>query len=443
MPSNWPMSESLMKRSRKVVSSTRPDLDGTFPFVVASGEGGHVTDLEGNRYLDLTASTGAVLLGHRHPEVTAAATAALTEVGAMFPTTTSRYLFEVAERLTDMFPSCERALFFRTGSEATTAAIRLARLATGRRTVLTSGYHGWHDWHLQMFPQFRMEDPTHIDFAYNLNFLEFLLDQHADDVACVIITPDLNFYPTEYYAEMQEITTRKGVILIFDEVVTGFRYGMGGFQKTSGITPDMTTLSKGLANGHAVSAVVGRADLIEQRDKTHMWGTFNSEILPLAASVATLDVFVRDNVPATLDKVGTALMEGLGSVFRTAGVRADAFRIGSDFHIVFEDEDVAQSFYWACMCRGVLFHRFDRQIVTAAHTLDDVAWALEVAGHALEEMAAADPEAFQGWSEPSAEARDLRCLNETGGLTDYRRPMDEIPGMWTLVNQIKDLPPTP
>ncbi|GHH84729.1 aminotransferase class III-fold pyridoxal phosphate-dependent enzyme [Streptomyces capitiformicae] len=443
MFSSWPKSESLMERSRKVVSSTRPDLDGTFPFVVASGLGGYVTDLEGNRYLDLTASTGAVLLGHRHPEVSAATIAAINDVGSMFPTTTSPLLFEVAERLTNMFPSAERALFFRTGSEATTAAIRLARMATGRRTVLTSGYHGWHDWHLQMFPQFRMEDPTHIDFAYNLNLLELLLDRYAGDVACVIVTPDLNFFPHEYFAELRELTSRKGVILIFDEVVTGFRYGMGGFQSSSGITPEMTTLSKGLANGHAISAVVGRAELIEQRDKTHMWGTFNSEVTPLAAAVATLDVFVRDNVPAVLDHVGTALMEGLGALFRSAGVRADAFRVGSDFHIVFEDEDLGQAFYWSCLCRGVLFHRFDRQIVTAAHTLEDVQFALDVAGEALAELEASTPAAFQGWSEPSPEARDLRCLNETGGLMDYRRAVDEIPDMWTLVNQIKELPPSP
>jgi glutamate-1-semialdehyde aminotransferase len=433
-------SEALLERARRCTMSDRIDLEGTYPFVIAGGKGAYVWDLDGRRFIDFTAATGAILLGYRHSEVDDALVAQIRDSGTLLPTTISRVQVELAERLIEVFPCAERALFFRTGSCATTAAVRLARVFTGKPVVLTSGYHGWHDWHLHIFPRFDIRDDRSIDFRYNLNLLEELLATHSGLVACVIITPEPNFFDAAYFRELEQIVRRNQVLLIFDEMISGFRYAIGGFQAYCGVIPDLATVGKGLANGYALSAVLGRADVMAARDRTHLAGTFNHDQGPMAAAVASLKVVERDGVLSHLNLVGAQLRDGLNALFDRYSIAAAAVRFPGLFHIIFEQERIAQEFYRALYQRGVLMHPFDAQMVTAAHTFEDIQVVLGRVDEVLVELRRRHGDRVApnaGVSAPdrfapclSRRAIDYRTLHEFGGLIDYRQPIDEVPRCW-------------
>jgi len=259
-------SKDIISRGLKCTSSNRVDLEGTYDFVLDKGEGAYVWDMEGKRYLDFTASTGAIILGYNYPEVNDFLFKHIRNNGSMLPTTISRIHVELAERLLQHFNDFNHLYFYRTGSCATTAAIRLARVYNKKEIVLTSGYHGWHDWHLNIFPRFRIPDPNFIDFRYNLNLLEDALKQHKGKVSCVIITPEPNFFDKDYFISLKEICEKHSVVLIFDEIMCGFRYRLGGFYSSIGVIPDLITIGKGLANGYALSAVRGRKEIMTARE---------------------------------------------------------------------------------------------------------------------------------------------------------------------------------
>ena len=418
-------SASLLERAYAVCASRRPDLEGCLPIVIERGDGAYVWDVDGNRYLDLIAGRGTLPLGHRFPAVDAAAVASILDRGTTLCTTVSEPQVRLAERLVERFPCAERALFFRTGSCATTASVRLARVATGRNVVLTSGYHGWHDWHLHIFPAFsRGGDRTHFDFGYNLNLLEELLERHRGDIACVIVTPEPNFYDDAYFQELESVVRREDVLLFFDEIVSGFRFARGGFQDYVGVVPDAATISKGMANGYALSAVVGRADLLEARDATHVDGTYNRELTPIAAAHATLDTYDADDVLSHLWKVGELLLDGLNVLFREFGVAARAVRCPPDFRVLFESDEVASAFYEDCLRRGVLMHPLGEAIrLTYAHDRAEIETVLEVAREALGATRSRLASGFEAdGGHVSEEALERATLALFGGVPDYRAP---------------------
>jgi glutamate-1-semialdehyde aminotransferase len=424
-----PVSSTLIDRGVAITASLRPDLEGTFPFIIDRGEGAFVWDRDGQRYLDFTASCGAILLGHRRREVDHAVIEQIRERGTIFPTTLSEPQIQLAERLSSIFPCAERVLFFRTGSCATTAAVRLARVFTGKTKVLTSGYHGWHDWHLQIFPRFRFPDSQHLDFGYNLNLLEELLHNHRGELACIILTPEPTFFDGDYLREVQQIARREGVLLIFDEIVSGFRYGVGGAQAMSGVVPDLATIGKGLANGYGLAAVIGRQDILDARNRTHLVGTYQHEVPPIVAALATTEVFIRDHVAERLATVGTRLLLGLQKILCSDDAPNFVGRFPALFHIIFEHEPQVQRFYAELRARGVLMHPFDCQMLTAAHTEADIDFALAAAAEAWAVAREAHP-CRSGQSGLSREALDFRTLHEIGGTVRFRDPLSEIPRTW-------------
>lgn len=420
-----------MAHASETTASMRADLEATLPVIIDYGDGANVYDVDGRKYVDLTASSGAVLLGYRHAQVTDAVCEELRRGGGLLPSTLSPLQHELAKRLSAVFPCAERTLFFRTGSCATTAAIRLARLHTGRSIVLTSGYHGWHDWHLTPFPRFRQNCPGVIDFRYNLNLLEQSIADHAGDVACIIITPEPNFFEDGYLSEIRAIADAHSIVLIFDEVVSGFRYGLGGYQAACEVVPDMATIAKGLANGHALSAVIGRQDIIARRDETHLVGTFHHDRAPFAAALATLDIL---EAPGRYDEFfahGRMLVDGLNAVFEQQGMVAEAFRHPGLFHILFDDEDLWQALVAECREDGVLLHPFDAQMITFAHTPGDIQKVLDTMDSAITKVSKHRPESVIACGgKPSLAALNYRTLHEFGGLIDYRLPIDQVPHTW-------------
>ena len=377
--------DEMLSRARAVTASDTLDLDRRFPFVMDRAEGAAVWDVDGNRFVDLTSCSGAAPLGAGFRPVLDRVNAETLRTGGILPGPISTLRVEVAERLVEVFPCAERAVFYRTGSCATTAAVRFARIHSKKRMVLTSGYHGWHDWHLQYRPKLALPDRDHdvIDFGYDLEALEELLSRH-DPAAAVIVTPEVNFFPPRYAQELQAITKRAGALLVIDEVMTGFRFGRGGYHGALGLEPDLITVSKGLANGMALSAVVGRGDVLRAQDETHTGNTYQREVTPFAAALATLDHWADGSALARVRGVGASLMTGLNDLFEQYGVAAAAFACPSMFDMVFAAEATGRRFCQEMWQRGFLMQYGGRFMPSAATTDEDVAAALQAASGALD-----------------------------------------------------------
>ncbi|UPK36703.1 aminotransferase class III-fold pyridoxal phosphate-dependent enzyme [Bradyrhizobium sp. 186] len=375
--------KSALRRALRVTASEKWDLNRRFPLVMSRASGAHVWDVDGRRYVDLTSCSGAAPLGAGYEPVVDHVVSELRRTGGILPGPLSVHRIELAERLAEIFPRAQRSLFFRTGSCATTAAIRLARAHMGTNLVLTSGYHGWHDWHLQNRPAMGLPDRDRdsVDFRYDLDLFEKLSGEQR--VAAVIITPEVNFFPPEYHRELQNLVHRRGALLILDEVMTGFRYGLGGYHTAVGLAPDLITLSKGLANGMALSAVAGRAEVLNAAEKTYLGNTYQREITPFAAALSTLDALRNGAALARMRQVGMQIINGLNGVFASQQVRARAFAWPTMFDVVFANADLGFAFFQEMWSRGFLMQYGGRFMPSAALSDADVQAAIEAAGQAL------------------------------------------------------------
>ncbi|MGM4954064.1 aminotransferase class III-fold pyridoxal phosphate-dependent enzyme [Bradyrhizobium barranii] len=374
---------TALRRALRITASEKWDLNRRFPVVMSRASGAHVWDVNGKQYVDFTSCSGAAPLGAGYEPVLAHVTTEMRRTGGILPGPLSVHRVEVAERLAEIFPVAQRSVFFRTGSCATTAAVRLARAHTGVNLVLTSGYHGWHDWHLQDRPAMGLpgRDPDTVEFRYDLDLLEKLAN--VQRVAAVIITPEVNFFPAEYHRRLQTLVHQHGALLILDEVMTGFRYALGGYHTAVGLTPDLITLSKGLANGMALSAVAGRADVINATEKTYLGNTYQREVTPFAAALSTLDALRDGTALARMRQVGEQLIRGLNEVFVGQQVEAWAFAWPTMFDVMFADAELGHAFFQEMWSRGFLMQYGGRFMPSAALSDADVRGAIEAAGHAL------------------------------------------------------------
>lgn len=323
MTKRYQNSEALLERALKTIplgsqtfSKSRTQYPyGVSPYFITRAAGSRTWDVDGNEYIDFISALAAVNLGYNDPDVTTAVQKQLGD-GTIF-SLSHPIEMEVAERIVNMVPCAEKVRFGKNGSDATAGAIRLARAHTGRDRVAVCGYHGWQDWYIGSTARHRgvpqaVRDLTHT-FPYNdLPALEQLLDSHPGQFAAVILEPMNTTYPLNGYLQgTLDLAHRHGALLIFDETITGFRFANGGAQEYFGVTPDLASFGKGLANGYPLSAVAGRADLMQEMEEIFFSFTFGGETLSLAASAATLDKFKRCHVAAHLFELGTELMNGI------------------------------------------------------------------------------------------------------------------------------------
>ncbi|KUO03373.1 hypothetical protein AQJ67_16790 [Streptomyces caeruleatus] len=374
----------FLDRARRFTASETWDLDRRLPLVLDRANGAQVWDAAGRRYVDFTSCSGAAPLGAGHRPVTDRIVAELSRSGGILPGPLSTLRVELAERLAALFPVAERSVFFRTGSCATTAAVRLARVHTGADTVLTSGYHGWHDWHLQDRAPMGLpgRDPQSTDFRYDLDLLDELATRRGP-IAAVIVTPEVNFFPEEYARALEAAVRRHGALLIVDEVMTGFRYAAGGYHAAAGLSPDLITLSKGLANGTALSAVAGRAEVMNASEHTYLGNTYQREVTPFAAALATLDALADGTALARTRAVGDRLIRGLNEVFARHCTAAWAFAHPTMFDVLFEDSALGHAFCRQMWSRGFLMQYGGRFMPSAATSDEDVDAAVAAADAAL------------------------------------------------------------
>lgn len=324
--------------------------------VFTRAEKAYIYDADGNRYIDYHAAFGPIVLGHCHPVVNRTVAEAMQRIDLVGSGATDLEI-ELARKITGHVPSADMVLFCNSGSEATYHAIRLARAVTGRKKLIKfqGCYHGWHDYvarnMLSAPDMIGKRDPgsagmldeavdnTLVCTFNDLDDVERTLKENRGEVAALIVEPIQHnvgcVLPRPGFLEgLRELCTRHGVILIFDEVITGFRHHLGGYQKLAGVTPDLTTMGKAMANGFAIAAVAGRKDLMERfntRPGGDVWfsGTYNGHAAAVAAAIATIEVMEIEPVHEHIFRLGERVRAGIREIADRLGVEAYVAGFGS------------------------------------------------------------------------------------------------------------------
>jgi glutamate-1-semialdehyde 2,1-aminomutase/spore coat polysaccharide biosynthesis protein SpsF len=293
--------------------------EGQAPLFVTHGDGAYVFDVDGNDYVDLVGGLLPNILGYRDPDVDRAIREQLDR-GISFSLATPLEE-ELAAKLNFHIPSAEMIRFGKNGSDVTSAAVRLARHITGRNKVMAGGYHGWHDWAIAQ------------DIVRNKGVPGQVRDQTVksleqvglDKLAAVVIEPEYFYvwHGDKANDELSKFCAKcraNGALVIFDEIVSGFRLGIGGLQERLGVTPDLSCFGKAMGNGMPISALVGKADYMEQMTEISYSGTFFGETLSIAASIATIDKLSKQDIPQSLARFGEDLREGIDKLIKKSGV---------------------------------------------------------------------------------------------------------------------------
>ncbi len=291
---------------------------GISPLYAAKTKGAEIWDVDGNRYIDLVSALASVTLGYGDKGVVKAVKKQLKlGVSMSLPGILEA---EVAELIVEMVPSAEMVRFGKNGTDATSAAIRLARAYTGRDHIIVCGYHGWQDWYIGSTTRNKgvpgsVSDLTH-KFEYNnIASLQEALSKLEGNIAAVIMEPMNVVYPEpDFLEQVQKLTQEAGALLIFDETITGFRFARGGAQELFGITPDLSTFGKGMANGFPLSAVVGRRDVMMEMEEIFFSGTFGGEMLSLAAAKSVLERQLVGGICEKLANSGDELATRMESI---------------------------------------------------------------------------------------------------------------------------------
>jgi glutamate-1-semialdehyde aminotransferase/spore coat polysaccharide biosynthesis protein SpsF (cytidylyltransferase family) len=331
------------------------------PLFLSHGEGALAWDVDGNEYVDLVSALLPNILGYRDPDVDAAIRHQLC-AGISFSLATELEA-KLAETLCRLIPCAEAARFGKTGTDVTTAAIRVARAYTGRDQVLiVGGYHGWADWSVER----NLGVPEDVQ-ALTTRVARHQVPTNLEDYAAVIIEPEEG---PAYLASLRQLCHRDGALLIFDEVITGFRFDLGGAQKLYNVTPDLACFGKAMANGMPLSAIVGRKDVMAKfapPDNIFYSGTFFGETLSLAAGIATIKKLERDNLLTCVRALGSALALKVGDLARKMNVMGEISLYGHSSYkrIAFADNDIAALFRREMIKTGTLI--IASHNISAAH----------------------------------------------------------------------------
>jgi glutamate-1-semialdehyde 2,1-aminomutase len=356
--------------------------DAVGPTHFSAAVGCRVFDVDGNEYVDCTMALGSVALGYAEPTVTRAVIDAASN-GNVAGLSDYREV-ELAERLCEVIPCAEMVQFLKTGAEATSAAIRLARTYTGRDIVIGCGYFGWHDWSSTAagVPAGTAALYRTVPFD-DVSALEAAVAAAGTHLAAVIIEPVIERMPLPHWAtRARELCDAAGAALIFDEVKTGFRLSTGGYQEHSKITPDLAAFGKAMANGYPLSAVVGKRALMEAARKTWISSTLASESTALAAAGAVLDWHEKADICDSLAAIGLELRESMNAVIKASGVGGVTVD-GIDHMWLFRFDTPARErrFLELAAGQGVLFKRGAYNFPAIAHD-NDIVQRIEAAANA-------------------------------------------------------------
>lgn len=332
--------------------------------IFKKAEGAYIEDVEGNRYIDYQAAFGPFIMGHNHPYVNKKVVEAIERTD-LFGVGTTDLEIELAKKICHHVPSAEQVLFCNSGSEATYHAIRLARAVMDKVKIIKfqGCYHGWHDYvarnMLSDWDKIGKRDPgsagmldeaidnTLVCTFNDLDDVEKTLKVHQNEVAAIIVEPiphNIGCILPEpgFLKGLRKLCTEHEALLIFDEVITGFRHNIGGFQKVCGVTPDLTTMGKAMANGYPIAAVAGKKQYMSRFNTQpggDVWfaGTYNGHAVGTAASIATIEMMENEPVHEHIFRLGDKMRSGIRDILERLGVEAVVTGYGSVWTTYFMD----------------------------------------------------------------------------------------------------------
>jgi glutamate-1-semialdehyde-2,1-aminomutase len=427
----YPLGLALHQRASRVIpggvnSATRAV---GRPYAFGRGHGAYLWDADGNRYVDYHAAFGAILLGHNHEQVNEAVAAATRDLD-LAGLGVTEYEVALAETLAEIMPSAEQTISCLSGTEATGQAVRLARAVTGRRYLVKvqGGFHGGHDAvarNVISSPDraYRLDplsagilpdalDATLIAEFNDLESVEILFRAYPEQIAAVIVEPIPHnvgaLLPRDgYLAGLREATSREGALLIFDEVITGFRHALGGYQELCGIRPDLTSFGKAMGNGYPIAGLAGSRELMSNFSsaggKVLLAGTFNGHPIGSAAALATIAHLRGTDHYQRVRALGYRMRDGLSALLAELDIPAQVTGEGSVFAVYFatgelrgfrdllrNDDEAYRTFHRMMTDRGFLMLplALKRNHISGAHTADDIDRTLDAARDVLGRMRA-------------------------------------------------------
>lgn len=418
---SWPGSAAAWERAKRTlaggVSTGMRASMKPHPLFFRGGQGSRLTDFDGNTYIDFVLGWGPVILGHGHPRLTAAVADVIPRGATFGAGHELEYL--VAERVVDAIPGVERVIWSNTGSEATQVALRLARAATGRRRFvkMLGHYHGWSDTFLVGYRpdgggslrsvgsdgqrRSALDDVDLLPFG-DLAAAERVLKDTASDIAAVFVEPvlcnsGLIVPPAGYLQGLRELCDSTGTVLVYDEVITGFRLAYGGAVERFGVVPDLVVLAKAIAGGYPLAAVAGKADLLDQvvGGVVHA-GTYNGNPTVLSAALATMDVLAEEGTYDEFEARGVQLADGFRGALDRHGVVAAVNQVGPvvqcalgvdrldtfDGYLT-SDQQFYDQLVVNMLKRGVFALPGGRWYLSTAHKTEDIAETVHVFDEAL------------------------------------------------------------
>lgn len=370
---------------------------GEYPIFITKGYGGHIVDVDGNDYIDMLCGYGPIILGYNEPEINRAVIEQM-ESGFCF-SLVQPIQNRLEKRLLELIPSAEMAILVKTGSDATGVAVRIARGYTEKDKILRCGYHGWHDWCVEVHggvPE-AVQELTE-EFPYgDLDALEQSLERNKGQVAAIIITPvghplaqPVMAPPPGYLQGVRNLADTYGAVLIFDEIRTGFRVALGGAQERYGVTPDLSTFGKAMANGYAISACVGKAEIMQVAEKkVFISSTFFPNSLEMAAAMKCIDILERERVLEDIWQRGEIFLNRAKQIFADSGVPATVSGIPPMPFFTFDKVDDLykerrQCFYTETIRRKLFIQPYHHYYICYRHTDEDLEYALNAIYEALE-----------------------------------------------------------
>jgi glutamate-1-semialdehyde aminotransferase len=359
-------------------------VEGCYPIYIESGNGAYISDGEGNKFIDYPLGLGAILLGHAYPTVIKKVTERLGK-GNLF-ICPSQLETELAEKLKQLIPCAEMSRFLKTGSEATSAAIKIARSFTNREHIAICGYHGWHDWYTVSTPKNKGIPKCYADLVHKFNYndiesLKAITDKY--ELAAVIIEPCIFDAPQDRFLEnVKRLAHDNGALLIFDEVVTGFRTLGYSAQKLFKVTPDLATFGKDMANGIPISVVCGKRKYMKELEgDCFVSSTFGGDLIGIVSALETLKVLENEPVLEDIWFHGSYLKDGYNEIAHVLDIKTECkgypCRTFFDF-----PSTLHKSLFWQeCIKRGVFFGWAN--FISYSHRERELEYTLQVVKDAL------------------------------------------------------------
>ncbi len=378
-------------------------IEGEYPIFFESAKGGKVIDVDGNEYIDMLCAYGPIIIGHREEEIDNAVIEQIRNKGFCM-SLTQQIQNKLAKKLRDLIPCCEKMVLMKMGTDATTAAIRVARAYTKKIKILSCGYHGWYDAFSEVhgieagIPKKLYEDFYEFEFN-NLNEIEGLFKKNRDEVAAIMINPihtpggrEVEMPEKGYLEGLRELANENNALLIYDEIRTGFRVDMGGAQKLFGVLPDLAAFGKAMGNGYPISTLVGKSEFMDVLvEKVFLSSTFFPNSLAQTASLKTIEILERENVLEYIRNKGEKFAKQVKDHIADTGILCKFTGAPWMPYITFEpDPDylyrkIREEFYRQLIRRKVFLQPYHHGYIAYRHSSEDLDYASEMIYESLKE----------------------------------------------------------